>query len=148
MRHPFFCFIALFALFFLMGEIHLGSLNVNGARDCKKRAQIYETLRCKSIDVLFVQETHSDALNAADWAKEFDGLPILSHFTSLSAGVGVLFSRNFIPYSYTAEEIIKGRLLKIRASFENSTFTFICVYAPTAALERIVFFKYFRYCFK
>jgi len=116
-----------------MGVINLTSLNVNGARDYKKRAQIYETLRCKNIDVSFVQETHSDVLNAADWAKEFDGLVILSHSISLSGGVGVLFSRNFISYSYTIEEVIKGRLLKVKASFENSTFIFICVYAPTAA---------------
>ena len=43
-----------------MGEINLASLNVNGARDFKKRAQVFEIMKHKKIDVLFVQETHSE----------------------------------------------------------------------------------------
>ncbi len=37
------------------------------------------------------------------------------------------------------DEILKGRILKIRAVFENEFFVFICVYAPTAIKDRIVF---------
>lgn len=46
------------SLFFLsfMGEINIASLNVNGARDFKKRAQVFELMKRKEIDVLFVQE--------------------------------------------------------------------------------------------
>lgn len=83
-----------------MGEINFASLNVNGARDFKKRAQVFELMKHKEIDVLFVQETHSDVSNSVEWVKEFDGLAILSHYTSLSGGVAVLFSKNFTPYSY------------------------------------------------
>lgn len=54
-------------------------------------------------------------------------------------GVAVLFSKNFIPISYHVEEIIKGRLLKVRAQFENRFFVFICIYAPTLATERMLF---------
>lgn len=122
-----------------MGEINLASLNANGARDFKKRAQVYELMKQKKIDVLFIQETHSDASNAVEWAKEFDGLVILSHYTSLSGGVAVLFSKNFTPYSYNVEEITKGRVLKVKAVFENSSFVFICAYAPTMAIERMTF---------
>lgn len=87
----------------------------------------------------FLQETHSDVSNTADWFKEFDGLTILSHCTSLSGGVAMLFSKSFIPCSFSVDEVIKGRLLKVNASFENSSFVFICVYVPTTALERMVF---------
>lgn len=83
-----------------MGEINIASLNVNGARDFKKRAQVFELMKRKEIDVLFVQETNSDVSNSVEWVKEFDGLAILSHYTSLSGGVAVLFSKNFTPYSY------------------------------------------------
>lgn len=126
-----------------MGEINIASLNVNGARDFKKRAQVFELMKRKEIDVLFVQETNSDVSNSVEWVKEFDGLAILSHYTSLSGGVAVLFSKNFTQYSYNVEETIKGRLLKIKAVFENSYFVFVCVYAPTMALERTIFFKHF-----
>lgn len=81
----------------------------------------------------------SDIENNADWFRDFNGLAILSHYTSLSGGVAMLFSRNFIPHSYNVEEVIKGRLLKINAVFENSSFVFVCVYAPTYALDRMIF---------
>lgn len=122
-----------------MGEIFIASLNINGARDNRKRFQLYEVIKQKKMDVVFVQETHSDAINAADWAREFDGVSILSHLSSVSGGVAILFSKNFIPCSYQIDEIIKGRLLKIRAQFEDRFFVFLCVYAPNNALERMVF---------
>ncbi len=61
------------------------------------------------------------------------------HLSSTSGGVAILFSKDFIPCSYQVEEIIKGRLLKIRAQFENSFFVFISVYVPNRAVERMCF---------
>ncbi len=55
--------------YFQMGDIHIASLNVNGARDCVKRTVMYETMSYKKIDVLLVQETHSDVTNAVEWEK-------------------------------------------------------------------------------
>ncbi len=63
----------------------------------------------------------------------------MSHNNSLSAGVAVLFSKNFTPVSYEVDEILRGRILKIRAVFENEVFVFVCVYAPTATKDIIVF---------
>ncbi len=125
-----------------MKEFHIASLNLNGAREERKRFKLYELIKIKKIDILFAQETHSDALNETDWASEFDGLSICSHNTSLSGGVAILFSKNFIPVSYQVEEIVKGRLLKIRAQFENQFYVFLCIYIPTNAVERMGFFKY------
>ena len=86
-----------------------------------------------------LQETHSDAGNAADWAVESDGLSLLSHTTSISGGVAILFNTSFTPVSYELVEILKGRLLKVRACLENDVLRFICVYAPTKATERLYF---------
>lgn len=99
-------YTALSLIFFIMGEISVASLNLNIAGDSNKRAALFEIIRQKKFDV-FVQETHSDATNAVDWASEFDGLLLLSHNTSNSGGVAILFSRNFIPVSFQVEEIIK-----------------------------------------
>ncbi len=91
----------------------MASLNVNGARDIGKRFKLYEIIKQKKIDVLFVQETHSDIPNSSDWAKEFDGLSVLSHLTSASGGVAILFSKNCIPCSYQVEErVIKRQAFK------------------------------------
>lgn len=77
--------------------------------------------------------------NAADGAVEWNRVAVLSHGTTLSGGVAILFAKSFTPQSYKVEEVIKGRLLKIRASFESTTVVFICVYIPTSAVERMLF---------
>lgn len=51
----------------------MASLNVNGARDIGKRFQLYEIIKQKKIDVLLVQETHSDILNGSDGLKNLMG---------------------------------------------------------------------------
>ena len=38
----------------------VGSLNVNGGRDRGRRAVTYEWIRQKKVNVVFLQETHSD----------------------------------------------------------------------------------------
>ncbi len=54
----------------------------------------------KNIDIAFLQETHSSSDNVVDWMKEFSGIPVLSHSSTLSGRVDILFSRNFKPISY------------------------------------------------
>lgn len=56
----------------------------------------------------YKRSTHSDVSNSVEWVKEFDGLTILSHYTSFSGGVAVLFSKNFTPYSYNVEQLKEG----------------------------------------
>ncbi|KAI4887913.1 hypothetical protein NFI96_014527 [Prochilodus magdalenae] len=122
-----------------MDSFKTSTLNVNGARDGGKRAKVMELVRQKGLDVVMLQETHSDVNNSADWVKEWEGLAVLSHHTSMSGGVAVLFAKSFIPCSYDVEEVVPGRLLKVRACFENEVFVFICVYAPTVGTERLAF---------
>lgn len=105
----------------------------------KKRAQIFEEIEQKNIDIILLQETHSSIDNVVDWMKEFSGVSVLSHYSNVSGGVAVLFSKNFKPISYDVDEIVKGRMLKVRAVYEKFVFVFICVYAPTAPIERILF---------
>lgn len=133
-----FMFLFLLILLF-MGEVRIASLNVNGARDPLKRAELYELLKVKRLDVALLQETHSDLVNAAEWGLEWAGLSLLSHNTSVSGGVAILFANNFMPISYELLEVIPGRLLKVRALFENHVLNIICVYAPTNASERVGF---------
>ncbi len=46
----------MFVLFFLMSEIRLATLNVNGARDIRKRALLKEIIKQKNIDVIFCKK--------------------------------------------------------------------------------------------
>jgi len=40
--------------------------------------------------------------------QEWDGISVLSHNTTLSGGVGILFNKSFSPVSYQVKEIVKG----------------------------------------
>lgn len=50
-----------------------------------------------------------------------------------------MFSKNFLPVSREAEEIIKGCLLKVKVKYEHVTFVFLNVYAPTKGVDRMGF---------
>ncbi len=43
-----------------MESFKIGSVNINGGRDVRKRMSLNEYIQNKSIDITFVQETHSD----------------------------------------------------------------------------------------
>ena len=43
------------------------------------------------MNIMMLQETHSDVFNETDWRREFEGQVILSHFNNMSAGVALLF---------------------------------------------------------
>ena len=63
---------------------------------------------------------------------------ILSHFSSTSAGVALLFSREFVPLSHVVEERVKGRLLVVKAKYERFNIVLI-VYAPNSGPDRVQF---------
>ncbi len=84
---------------------------------------------------------HSDSKNEIDWRREWDGQIVLSHKYSISGGVAVLFSKHFLPLSCEVDEIICGRFLKIKLTFEKTTIVLMNLYAPNKGLERVIFFK-------
>ena len=45
----------------------MGSLNMNGGRDRNKLEMLSEMIRIRNIDIIFLQETHSDSENETDW---------------------------------------------------------------------------------
>ncbi len=73
------CLFLVCLINFFMSRIGLGTLNLNGARDSRKRAMLYDLIKQKKIYVMLVQETHSDVFNESDWLMEWDGLAVLSH---------------------------------------------------------------------
>lgn len=46
-----------------MDILRVVSLNINGARDKNKLALLKECIESKEINVMFLQETHSDRIN-------------------------------------------------------------------------------------
>lgn len=135
------CVFALAVVFFFpMGDLKIGSLNINGARSDVKRASFFKLVELKKLDIVFVQETHSDEENESDWKREWPGEVILSHKNSNSGGVAVLFSKGFSPYSIEVEEVMCGHILKVKVQYENVKMILVNVYAPVLSIERMIFF--------
>ena len=108
-----------------MCDFKIGTLNINGARDCFKRASLYQLFKDKRLDILFMQETHSTLDNERDWKKEWSGDVFLSHKSFNRDGVGILFSNNFKPVSYNEEVVVEGQLLKVKTQYEDVKMVFI-----------------------
>ena len=71
--------------------------------DIDRRFKIAELSKTKNIDVFFLQETLSTAVNEVDWGMTWRVNFFLNHGTNLSAGVAILFSQhltvtNIVPY--------------------------------------------------
>lgn len=69
---------------------------------------LIELIRQKKYDVMLVQETHNDVQNESDWKMEWDGEVILSHNSSYSGGVAVLFKNILNLYHMRLKTLLKG----------------------------------------
>ena len=75
--------------------ISVVSVNVRGLRGSRKRVKIFNFLKDKFSDAIFLlQETHSDASVYQSWRKEWGSEIYLNHGQSNSRGVMIAFSNN------------------------------------------------------
>lgn len=123
-----------------MRSLKLGSLNINGGRDRQKEALVSEVSDQKKIDVLFLQETHTVIQDETEWGLWWKGVYRLSHGTNISAGVAILFREAGSESILSCTEVVKGRLLVVRAAIEGSVYCFVNVYAPNNGAERVRFY--------
>jgi len=56
-------FLSLLHLSLFMEFLRAGSLNINGGREGNKMAMVSELCRIKKVDIIFLQETHSNTYN-------------------------------------------------------------------------------------
>ena len=111
----------------VMSYFKVSTLNLNRARDMRKRACLFETLKLEP------------PVPPPDWRREFEGQVIPSHFSSTSAGVALLFSRDFVPLFQVVVEQVKGRLLVVKTKYERFNIIFINVYAPNSGPDKFSF---------
>ncbi|KAJ3584279.1 hypothetical protein NHX12_014775 [Muraenolepis orangiensis] len=113
-----------------MDTINIGTLNINGGRDRLKRALISEVAAQKHLDVIFLQETHRTSADDTDWGLWWEGPQVLSHGSNCSAGVAVLFKSAANATILSSDEVVKGRLLIVRAEIDSTVVCLINIYAP------------------
>lgn len=59
----------------------------------------------------------------------------MSHMSSNSGGGALLLSQQFSPILCGEKEIVKGRLLQIKAKLENILMISLNIYAPTKQMK-------------
>lgn len=124
-----------------MESFRIGFININGARDVRKRMSLNEYIHNKSIDVTFVQEMHSDVKNEVEWKTGKRSDLFMSHGTNVSGGVAILFSKTINITTVSVNEIERGRILAVQATINGLAVVFINIYAPNTGAERIQLFK-------
>ncbi len=72
----------------------MGSLSINGGRDKGKLAVLSEFLNINWVDVVFLQETHSNDENLIEWNRWRELNLVLSHGTNNSGEVVILFKKD------------------------------------------------------
>ena len=118
--------------------MELISLNTNGIRDGRKRRSLFNWLKKfhKAQDkIVFLQETHTDENNEADWTEDWGHKNIIfSHGSSRSRGVAVILPESY-NYTINSKEIdSEGRYIALNLTVDETQFFLINSYAPTADL--------------
>lgn len=124
-----------------MACVVFGSLNINGCRDIVKRTALFEHLLIKKLNIVFLQETHTDVDNQLQWRDEWKGQVFLSHGSNTTAGVAILVAVELQAVNPSLFEIITGRLMRLDIDIEGLSFSFFNVYAPNIHTDRIAFFS-------
>ena len=72
------------------------SVNVRGINNFRKRRTIFTWCRKQKADLIFLQQTHSNKNSERQWKNECGGDMIMSHGSSDSCGVPILFKKGLI----------------------------------------------------
>jgi exonuclease III len=112
------------------------SLNTNGIRDGRKRRSLFNWLKkCHKAKekIVFLQETHTDLNNEADWTEDWGHKNIIfSHGNSRSRGVAIILPESY-NYVIKSKEIDPdGRYIALNLKVDETEFFLVNSYAPTS----------------
>ena len=98
----------------------------------------------RPFDIIFLQETHSPALDEIIYSREWRGACYWSHCDSRSAGTAILFSDKFQP---TISQIVchdNGRyIIVIIESVDNIPYALCNLYAPSGGTHKSLSKEFF-----
>jgi len=114
------------------------SLNVRGLREKKKRQEIFhwlKQLKNGENNMIFLQETHSEESDQVIWEKDWGSKIIMSHGSTNSRGVAILFpSKDDLQVESTNIDD-NGRKIVLNLVHEKDEYCLINIYAPTQDRE-------------
>ena len=103
---------------------------MRGLSNNLKRPETFRWLRMKKIGIFFLQEVHCTKEKERLWSSEWGFSAIISSVSSSSAGVCILFNKNFqfeIKKQFSDPD---RRFILVDLKLENKTITLGNNYAP------------------
>ena len=120
------------------------SRNVRGINHFRKRRTVLTWCRKQKADLIFLKETHSKKDSERQWKNEWGGDMIMSHGSSNSCGVAILFKKGFDCTVLSKIEDPLGRYLILKAEIKDKLYVLINIYAPNKDKDIITFLNNLR----
>ena len=115
-----------------MQECTIMTYNVRGLRDSNKRRKVFNYLHEKNFDLVFLQETHSNAPIERYWRAEWGGGGCIyyAHGTTESSGCAILVRKAFPLQIHDIIRDTEGKYIMMKIQSNESTLALVCCYAP------------------
>ena len=106
-------------------------MNVRGATDANKRRAIFDKYK-HMVDLLILQETHSDPNCEDIWRNEWGGnsMVLFSHGTTAARGIAIFVAGKFKDCVQNIYKDTLGRTIMVDIVENNQTITLAVIYAP------------------
>ena len=116
------------------------SLNIRGLNKSIKRRKLFRWLHLNRFDIIFLQETYSDASLEDVWRAEWGGEILFAHGSKHSKGVMILFkpSLNVDILEITVDK--NGRFLVANININQDDLCEVNLYAPNDQNKQVNFF--------
>jgi exonuclease III len=111
--------------------IKIISVNVRGIRNSTKRLRIFNWLKDKKADIVYLQETYSSNTDITQWRNEWDGDIHISSGTNNSRGTAILFNKNLNVDIEESKCDCDGRYVFIKGTFNDKHLSLLNYYGPT-----------------
>ena len=114
----------------MTNELKIVTCNARGLGDDKKHRTMFRHFHVKKFDMIFLQETHSEAKLERRWSVEWGNHIYFSHGNSNSKGVAILFNKNSPFQLHNVDTDKEGRYLLLYGSLGNKKYLLVNFYAP------------------
>ena len=121
-------------------KMTIGTLNVRGLNNTKKRLKLFNWVNDKNIDIMLLQETFwtKDSVNICK--NEWNGHCYIAPTDSThSRGVAIMISKKFNCNILSSHISVDGRKVLVNIEHNSKKLSLISLYAPNPANERKTF---------
>ena len=119
----------------------LNRVNARGLNKSIKKRKLFRWLHIRKFDVIFLQETYSDASLEDFWRAEWGGDIFFAHGSKHSRGVMILFRPSLSKEVLNVTANKNGRFIIINTTVNEDELCLINIYAPNDQNQQITFYQ-------